>query len=98
MRRRHTPTCLLSDPGGSAPMPTFPVNEPAEIAPSDTVTVRPGPLATARAQLAKAAAIPELGDGMHQMLATSRRETNVTIPLRRDDGSDMLFGCCAVHD
>jgi len=50
-----------------------------------------GPLANARAQLAKAAEILELSEGMHQMLATSRREIAVTIPLRRDDGSVELF-------
>src|SRR5687768_11042712 len=50
-----------------------------------------GPLATAQAQLARA--IEHLGydSGMHAMLATPRREINVAIPLRRDDGSTVLF-------
>src|SRR5690606_16891582 len=73
------------------PMTTFPVDEPPSAAPSDTVSARSGPLADARAQLAKAAAILDLDEGMHQMLATSRREINVTIPLRRDDGTVELF-------
>ena len=72
-------------------MTTFPVDEPPETAPTDLVRVRTGPLADARAQLAKAAESLELNDGMHQMLATSRREINVTIPLRRDDGTVELF-------
>jgi len=72
-------------------MTTFPVDEAPATAPTDTVTVRTGPLADARAQLAKAAGILGLNDGMHQMLASSRREINVTIPLRRDDGTVELF-------
>ena len=50
-----------------------------------------GPLATAQSQLA--GAIRRLGydEGMHAMLATPRREINVAIPLRRDDGSTVLF-------
>ncbi|HEY3438790.1 MAG TPA: Glu/Leu/Phe/Val dehydrogenase [Actinotalea sp.] len=50
-----------------------------------------GPLETAQTQLARA--IAELGydEGMHAMLATPRREINVAIPLRRDDGSTVLF-------
>jgi glutamate dehydrogenase (NAD(P)+) len=32
-----------------------------------------------------------LDTGMHAMLATPRREVNVAIPLRRDDGSTVLF-------
>lgn len=72
-------------------MTTFPVDEPPATAPTDLAGVRSGPLADARAQLAKAAQILELDEGMHQMLATSRREINVTIPLRRDDGTVELF-------
>ena len=58
------------------------------------VTARPthaGPLATAQEQLT--GAIERLGydAGMHAMLATPRREINVAIPLRRDDGSTELF-------
>ncbi len=49
------------------------------------------PLATAKAQLATAVGILGYDDGMHAMLATPRREINVAIPLRRDDGTTMLF-------
>ena len=49
------------------------------------------PLATAKAQLATAVGILGYDDGLHAMLATPRREINVAIPLRRDDGSTMLF-------
>jgi glutamate dehydrogenase (NAD(P)+) len=50
-----------------------------------------GPLADALAQLA--ATIEHLGydDGMHQMLATARREMQVSVPLRRDDGSVVVY-------
>ncbi len=50
-----------------------------------------GPLADARAQLA--AAVGHLGydDGTHQMLATPRRELQVSVPLRRDDGSIAVY-------
>ncbi len=44
------------------------------------------PLATARAQLASAIEILGYDDGMHEMLATPRRELHVAVPLRRDDG------------
>ena len=56
-----------------------------------TGTERPSPLATAHAQLATAAEILGLDDGMHAMLGACRREINVAIPLRRDDGSTELF-------
>ncbi|GIG22899.1 glutamate dehydrogenase [Cellulomonas chitinilytica] len=49
------------------------------------------PLETARAQLASAIEILGYGEGLHQMLATPRREMNVAIPLRRDDGEVVLF-------
>ncbi|PKQ18610.1 MAG: glutamate dehydrogenase [Actinobacteria bacterium HGW-Actinobacteria-8] len=50
-----------------------------------------GPLADALAQLA--VTIEHLGydDGMHQMLATARREMQVSVPLRRDDGSVFVY-------
>ncbi len=48
-------------------------------------------LTTALAQLS--GAVERLGydEGLHEMLATPRREINVSIPLRRDDGSTSLF-------
>ena len=51
----------------------------------------PTPLATAQAQLTSAVKILGYDDGLHAMLATCRREINVAIPLRRDDGSTSLF-------
>lgn len=50
-----------------------------------------GPLADALAQLA--ATVEHLGydDGMHQMLATARREMQVSVPLRRDNGSVVVY-------
>ncbi|PWD50168.1 glutamate dehydrogenase [Serinibacter arcticus] len=50
-----------------------------------------GPLDDARAQLAFAVNHLGLDDGMHQLLATARRELTVSVPLRRDDGSTALF-------
>ncbi|NMR19137.1 Glu/Leu/Phe/Val dehydrogenase [Cellulomonas fimi] len=52
---------------------------------------RSNPLETARAQLATAIELLGLDEGMHEMLATSRREIDVAIPLRRDDGRTELF-------
>ncbi|GAA2729367.1 Glu/Leu/Phe/Val family dehydrogenase [Cellulomonas aerilata] len=49
------------------------------------------PLDDARAQLAQAADVLGLPDGLHRMLATARREVTVSIPLRRDDGAQDLF-------
>jgi len=50
-----------------------------------------GPLADAHAQLAEAAAHLGLSDGTHRMLAASRRELMVTVPLKRDDGSVSVY-------
>ncbi|WNM24003.1 Glu/Leu/Phe/Val dehydrogenase [Demequina capsici] len=50
-----------------------------------------GPLADALAQLHKAAATLEISDGLHQLLASPRRELAVSIPLRRDDGTLALY-------
>jgi len=52
---------------------------------------RPSPLATAQAQLTTAVKILGYDEGMHAMLASCRREIDVAIPLRRDDGSTELF-------
>jgi glutamate dehydrogenase (NAD(P)+) len=59
--------------------------------PPSTGTTPTGPLATAQSQLARA--IERLGydAGLHATLATPRREINVAIPLRRDDGSTEVF-------
>lgn len=50
-----------------------------------------GPLVDAHAQLAQA--IEHLGAdaGTHRMLATSRREMAVSVPLRRDDGTTAVY-------
>jgi len=62
-----------------------------EIAPDAAHPSHPGPLETAQLQLARAVRQLGLDQGMHAMLATPRREMNVAIPLRRDDGSTELF-------
>ena len=50
-----------------------------------------GPLEDARAQLAAAVAHLKVDDGTHRMLAISRREMAVAVPLRRDDGSTAVY-------
>jgi len=57
---------------------------------TDTSTAA-SPLDTARAQLASACEILGYSDGLQRMLATPRREMNVAVPLRRDDGAIELF-------
>ncbi|GAA1649170.1 Glu/Leu/Phe/Val family dehydrogenase [Georgenia ruanii] len=59
-------------------------------APASTTTSA-SPLDDARAQLAEAVEVLGLPEGLHRMLATPRREVTVSIPLRRDDGSQDLF-------
>ncbi|RYZ27028.1 MAG: Glu/Leu/Phe/Val dehydrogenase, partial [Propionibacteriaceae bacterium] len=49
------------------------------------------PLTTAQAQLASAVEILGYSPGLHEMLATPRREMNVAVPLRRDSGEIVLF-------
>jgi len=48
-------------------------------------------LTTAHAQLASAVEILGYSPGLHEMLATPRREMNVAIPLRRDSGEIVLL-------
>ncbi|WP_408895613.1 Glu/Leu/Phe/Val family dehydrogenase [Nocardioides sp. R1-1] len=50
-----------------------------------------GPLADARTQLREATTLLGYDEGLHQMLATPRREVTVSIPLRRDNGTTELF-------
>jgi glutamate dehydrogenase (NAD(P)+) len=60
---------------------------------------RPDPLSAARSQLAEAAEILGLSPGLTEMLARSRREVTVSIPLRRDDGSvEVLTGHRVQHN
>jgi glutamate dehydrogenase (NAD(P)+) len=56
--------------------------------PSQTVD---GPLDDAQNQLTGAVNLLELDRGMHEILATPRRELTVSVPLRRDDGSIEVF-------
>ncbi|RHA38508.1 Glu/Leu/Phe/Val family dehydrogenase [Cellulomonas rhizosphaerae] len=59
--------------------------------PATTPGTATAPLETAQAQLSSAVEILGYDEGLHQMLATPRREMNVAVPLRRDDGSIELF-------
>ena len=57
------------------------------------------PLRAARVQLADAVARLGYGSGMYDLLATSRREVTVSVPLRRDDGSvELLVGHRVQHN
>jgi glutamate dehydrogenase (NAD(P)+) len=91
-----------------APVPDTPTPTPASSAPSSPApTPLPAPtsapaasaLVTARAQLASAIEFLGYDAGMHAVLATPRREMNVAIPLRRDDGSiEVLSGYRVQHN
>jgi glutamate dehydrogenase (NAD(P)+) len=64
---------------------------------SDTTTIAT-PLDDAREQLADAIKILGYDEGMYAMLATPRRETTVSIPLRRDSGDvELLIGHRVQH-
>ncbi len=56
-----------------------------------STTTPEGPLKDALAQLARAAEHLDLSAGTHKMLATPRRELQVAVPLRRDDGSVAVY-------
>ncbi|MFD4421018.1 Glu/Leu/Phe/Val dehydrogenase [Agromyces sp. NPDC058484] len=64
---------------------------PADAAASAARTTAPTPLLDARAQLAEAIALLGYTDGLHQMLATPRRELSVAVPLRMDSGESRLY-------
>ena len=49
------------------------------------------PLSDARSQLAEAVGLLGYTDGLHQMLATPRRELSVAVPLRMDSGESRLY-------
>lgn len=49
------------------------------------------PLTDARSQLAEAIGLLGYADGLHQMLATPRRELTVAVPLRLDSGESRLY-------
>jgi glutamate dehydrogenase (NAD(P)+) len=68
-------------------------NDPAPRTTSrpDAATAPASALDTAHAQLAGAVDFLGYDDGLHEMLATPRREVNVAVPLRRDDGRTVLF-------
>ncbi|MEX5262205.1 Glu/Leu/Phe/Val dehydrogenase [Kocuria sp. CPCC 205263] len=58
-----------------------------------------GPLVDAQAQLASAIATLGYEPGLHQLLASPRREMTVSVPLRRDDGSvEVLTGHRVQHN
>jgi glutamate dehydrogenase (NAD(P)+) len=64
-----------------------------------TVVARQSAWQSAQAQLTEAVKQLGLDDGMHQLLATPRREMTVSIPLRRDDGStEVLRGYRVQHN
>lgn len=50
-----------------------------------------GPWVDAQAQLSEAVAHLKCAPGLHEMLAMPRRELQVAVPLRRDDGTTAVF-------
>ena len=60
---------------------TAPTPAPASPTPA-TRAPRTSPLTTALAQLSSAVELLGYDDGLHQMLATPRRELHVAVPLR----------------
>ncbi len=66
-------------------------SETTSAAPAATDERSTGPWATALDQLASACQVLDIDEGMHAMLATPRREMNVAIPLRCDDGRKLLL-------
>ncbi|BDZ42807.1 hypothetical protein GCM10025865_21060 [Paraoerskovia sediminicola] len=81
----------------AAPRPTAPPAAPPDglndkdARPAPQASSPHGPLGTALAQLAGAVDMLGLSSGTHEMLATPRREVHVAVPLRKDDGTSMLF-------
>lgn len=56
-------------------------------------------LADAHAQLARAIELLGYGEGMHSLLRRPRRELQVSVPLRRDDGDiEVLAGYRVQHN
>jgi len=85
-------------PASSPAVDTTPTPAPAPTR-SLPAAAAGSPLATAQAQLASAIEILGYNSGMHAVLATPRREMNVAIPLRRDDGSiQVLSGYRVQHN
>jgi glutamate dehydrogenase (NAD(P)+) len=67
--------------------------------PTPATGPRTSPLTTALAQLSSAVELLGFDDGLHQMLATPRRELHVAVPLRRDDGRiELLAGYRVQHN
>ncbi|MDQ3157169.1 MAG: Glu/Leu/Phe/Val dehydrogenase [Actinomycetota bacterium] len=65
---------------------------------TETTTIVKKPLDDAREQLADAIKILGYDEGMYAMLATARRETTVSIPLRRDSGDiELVIGHRVQH-
>src|SRR5688572_11904171 len=70
---------------------------------SDVETTRSGAgraaLDAAQSQLADAVELLALDDGMHATLATPRRSLQVSVPLRREDGTvEVLHGYRVQHN
>lgn len=100
MSTQHTATHDVAEQDASQPASTAPQRSgaptPTGSAPaSGTGSAAAPPLsvpwANALGQLAGAVEILGYEDGLHEMLATPRREINVAVPLRRDDGRVELF-------
>ncbi|RYE38773.1 MAG: Glu/Leu/Phe/Val dehydrogenase [Hyphomicrobiales bacterium] len=61
------------------------------VPPSEATLVEATPLVDAQRQLSKAVELLNYDAGLHQILATPRRELTVSIPLRLDSGDSAVF-------
>ena len=82
------PTMSPTDAAASVTRPGL--EKPPAAAPRPA-HAEPTPLVDARAQLAEAVTLLGYGDGLHQMLATPRRELSVAVPLRMASGESRLY-------
>lgn len=87
MTTTSVPPATTSD----GPTPTDSTDLPRGTRRSPDAGTPASALDTAHAQLAGAVRFLGYDDGLHEMLATPRREVNVAVPLRRDDGRTVLF-------
>ncbi|MGO1240633.1 MAG: Glu/Leu/Phe/Val family dehydrogenase, partial [Cellulosimicrobium funkei] len=87
MTTTSVPPATTSD----GPTPTDSTDLPRGTRRSPDAGAPASALDTAHAQLAGAVRFLGYDDGLHEMLATPRREVNVAVPLRRDDGRTVLF-------
>lgn len=96
MSTQHTATHDVTQDGAAPQGSSAPQSSGSTTSPAGGIAAPPTaalsvPWANALGQLAGAVEILGYEEGLHEMLATPRREINVAVPLRRDDGRVELF-------